>query len=64
MANPSNQALRFLSSRPAWVARFRLSAVSSTLVSDDGQRFLMNALTDEATRPITVILNWNPSRGR
>ena len=34
------------------------------MVSDDGQRFLMNALTDEATRPITVILNWNPRRGR
>jgi hypothetical protein len=28
------------------------------MVSPDGQRFLMNTVTDEATAPITVILNW------
>ena len=29
------------------------------VVSSDGQRFLMNTLTEEeATAPITVILNW------
>ena len=28
------------------------------MVSADGQRFLMNTLTEEATSPITVILNW------
>ena len=26
----------------------------------DGQRFLMNSVTEEATAPITVILNWKP----
>jgi len=31
------------------------------VVSRDGQRFLMNTLTEEAgTPPITVILNWQP----
>jgi WD40-like Beta Propeller Repeat len=25
-----------------------------------GQRFLMNSITEEATSPITVILNWRP----
>jgi len=29
-------------------------------VSSDGQRFLMNTITEEAASPITVILNWNP----
>ncbi len=29
------------------------------IVSPDGQRFLMNAITEQAT-PITVILNWKP----
>jgi hypothetical protein len=29
-------------------------------VSPDGQRFLMNTVTDEAAAPITVILNWKP----
>jgi Tol biopolymer transport system component len=28
------------------------------MVSRDGQRFLMNTITEEATSPITVILNW------
>jgi hypothetical protein len=28
------------------------------IVSADGQRFLMNTLTEEAAAPITVILNW------
>ncbi|PYS32444.1 MAG: hypothetical protein DMG14_34550 [Acidobacteria bacterium] len=28
------------------------------VVSPDGQRFLMNTVTDEGTSPITVILNW------
>jgi len=27
-------------------------------VSPDGQRFLMNTITEEATFPIAVILNW------
>jgi serine/threonine-protein kinase len=31
------------------------------MVSPDGQRFLMNALIDEATTsPLTLILNWRP----
>jgi hypothetical protein len=30
------------------------------MVSPDGQRFLMNNITEEATAPITVILNWRP----
>ena len=29
-------------------------------VSSDGQRFLMNTITEEAASPITVILNWKP----
>ena len=28
------------------------------MVSSDGQRFLMNTVTEEAVSPITVILNW------
>ena len=32
------------------------------MVSPDGQRFLMNTITDEAAAPITVILNWKPKR--
>jgi serine/threonine protein kinase/Tol biopolymer transport system component len=31
------------------------------IVSPDGQRFLMNTLTEE-TSPITVLLNWRPTR--
>ena len=32
------------------------------VVSPDGQRFLINTLTKEATTsPITLILNWKPS---
>ena len=31
-------------------------------VSPDGQRFLMNTIAEEATSPITVILNWKPKR--
>jgi hypothetical protein len=31
-------------------------------VSPDGQRFLMNTVTDEAAAPITVILNWKPPK--
>ena len=30
------------------------------VISPDGQRFLMNTVTEEATLPITVILNWKP----
>src|SRR5262249_951371 len=30
------------------------------MVSPDGQRFLMNNITEEITSPITVILNWHP----
>jgi hypothetical protein len=29
-------------------------------VSSDGQRFLMNTITEEAASPITVVLNRNP----
>jgi eukaryotic-like serine/threonine-protein kinase len=29
-------------------------------VSSDGQRFLMNTITEEAASPITVVLNWKP----
>ena len=32
------------------------------MVAPDGQRFLMNTITDEAAAPITVILNWKPKR--
>ena len=28
------------------------------MVSPDGQRFLMNTVTEEAASPITVVLNW------
>jgi Tol biopolymer transport system component len=31
-------------------------------VVEDGQRFLMNTLVEEAPAPITVILNWKPPR--
>ena len=30
------------------------------IVSADGQRFLVNTLTEEAASPITVMLNWKP----
>ena len=30
------------------------------MVSSDGQRFLVATVTEEATSPITVILNWKP----
>jgi hypothetical protein len=29
-------------------------------VASDGQRFLMNTITEEAASPITVVLNWKP----
>jgi len=29
-------------------------------VSSDGQRFLMNTITEEAASPVTVVLNWKP----
>jgi hypothetical protein len=29
------------------------------MVSPNGQRFLINTLTDEAATPLTLILNWN-----
>ena len=29
-------------------------------VSPDGQRFLMNAMVNDSTSPITLILNWKP----
>ena len=32
------------------------------VVSSDGQRFLMNTIIEEATPPITVILNWKPRK--
>jgi len=34
------------------------------MVSENGQRFLMNSIADDTTRPITVILNWNPGDAR
>ena len=33
-------------------------AESDYMVSPDGQRFLMNTIIEEATSPLTVILNW------
>jgi hypothetical protein len=34
-------------------------------VSQDGQHFLINSLTDEAaTSPITLVLNWKPPATR
>lgn len=30
------------------------------LVSSDSQRFLMSTVAEQATSPITVILNWKP----
>ena len=30
------------------------------IVADDGERFLVNTLTETATAPITVVLNWKP----
>ena len=33
-------------------------------VSHDGQRFLMNTVTDDATAPITLILNWSRPAGK
>jgi eukaryotic-like serine/threonine-protein kinase len=30
------------------------------VVSADGQRFLMNTLTQEAASPLTIVLNWSP----
>jgi hypothetical protein len=29
-------------------------------VSHDGKRFLVNVATDEASIPITIVLNWHP----
>jgi Tol biopolymer transport system component len=33
-------------------------------VSADGQRFLVNLATDEASTPITLVLNWNPQSAK
>jgi hypothetical protein len=33
-------------------------------VSRDGLRFLVNVATDEATTPITLVLNWIPQTGK
>lgn len=34
-------------------------------VTADGQRFLLNMLTEESvTSPITLVLNWKPPRAR
>jgi len=33
-------------------------------VSPDGERFLINTATTQNSAPITLILNWNPRRGR
>jgi hypothetical protein len=30
------------------------------VVSADGQRFLMNTVVEQATAPLTVVLNWKP----
>jgi hypothetical protein len=30
------------------------------IVSPDGQRFLLDTVVEEASAPITVILNWKP----
>ena len=33
-------------------------------VSSDGQRFVVNTVVEEASSPITLILNWKPPTGR
>jgi hypothetical protein len=33
------------------------------MVAPDGERFLLNAIVEDITPPITVILNWRPQRG-
>jgi hypothetical protein len=38
---------------------------AQSLVSDDGQRFLMNTVIEEpGSSPITIIFNWRPERGK
>ena len=36
--------------------------MSQYMVSDDGQRFLMNTVAEEVASPITVVLNWRAKR--
>ena len=52
----------FRCSPRAWSARCK--AIAQYMVASDGQRFLMNTVTEEATSPITVILNWKPDSAR
>jgi Tol biopolymer transport system component len=33
------------------------------MVAPDGKRFLLNAIVEEVTPPVTVILNWRPQNG-
>ncbi len=68
--------IRFASSRqvveagaavPLFVARVLRGVITPDgqeyIVSSDGQRFLINTVTGEATTsPITVILNWKPKQ--
>jgi Tol biopolymer transport system component len=42
------------------VALFGTRPGSEVAASPDGQRFLINTTPDDATPPITVILNWKP----
>ena len=42
----------------------RISGLGDYMVASTGQQFLMNTVTEEATSPITVILNWDGAQKR
>jgi len=42
------------------VALFSLPPQSEYAASPDGQRFLVNIVTEDAS-PITILLNWKPT---
>jgi hypothetical protein len=45
---------------PLFGLRGSLSPDTWYMVSSTGQRFLISTVAEEATSPITVILNWKP----
>ncbi len=53
---------------PLFVARVGSTLLGGSgieyMVADEGQRFLMNTLTEQAASPITIILNWAGPSGR
>jgi dipeptidyl aminopeptidase/acylaminoacyl peptidase len=59
---PDGQAVEAGAPVPLFVTRVggavRGRYTHQYMVSPDGQRFLMNTVTEQATSPITVILNW------